>query len=131
MRIHLLEFLGLFESIRAAIRGILTFEVEVSASLAWGVAVTFDLAPLAFVAGFWVSVEHLVNWQIYHAIEIYLFLFALVCVFPLASVPSLFLFFPLPGPVSAGLSALEDCRWPFMLPDTAVGEIEAIGVSAR
>jgi hypothetical protein len=131
MRIHLPEFLGFFESIRAAIRGVLAFEVKVSASLAWSIAVAFDLAPLAFVAGIRVSLGHLVNWQIYHAIEMYLFLFALVCVFPLASVPSFFLFFPLPGPVSAGLSALEDCRWPFMLPDTAIGEIEAIGVSAR
>lgn len=61
----------------------------------------------------------------------YLFLFALVCVFPLASVSSVFLFFPLPVPVSAGLSALDDCRWPFMLLDTAIGEIGAIGVSAR
>jgi hypothetical protein len=52
MRIHLLELLGLFEAIGAAIRGILAFEVEVSASLTRGVSITFDLATLALIAGF-------------------------------------------------------------------------------
>ena len=58
MRIHLLEFLGLFEPIRAAVRGILAFEIEVSASLARGVSIAFDLSTLAFVAGIRISLGH-------------------------------------------------------------------------
>ena len=51
MRVHLLEFLGLLESICAAIRRILAFEVKVSTSLARCVSIAFDLAPLALIAG--------------------------------------------------------------------------------
>ena len=65
--------------------------------------------------------------------EIYLFLFALVCVIPFAPVliSSFFLLFPLPLLVSAGLSALDDWRWPFMLRGIAAGEIGVMGESTR
>jgi hypothetical protein len=53
---HLPEVLGVLE-VRAAIWGILAFEIEVSASLARSISIAFDLAPLAFVAGCLWSVE--------------------------------------------------------------------------
>lgn len=66
--------------------------------------------------------------------EMYLFLFALVCVFPFAPLlaSSSFLLFPPPLlPVSAGLSALDDWRWPFMLRGIAMGDMGVIGESTR
>jgi hypothetical protein len=139
MGVHLAKFFGLLEAVRTAVRGILAFEIEVSASLTGCISIAFDLAPLAFVA---VGVELAVNAmrrgiqtvnKTYHAIEIYRFLFALVCVFPFAfeAESSFFLFFPLPVPVSAGLSALEDCRCPFILGCNATGVMGEIGDSAR
>ena len=52
VRIHLAELVRVLEaSIRAAVRRILAFEIEVSASQAWGFPIAFDFASFAFVAG--------------------------------------------------------------------------------
>lgn len=50
LSVHLFEFFGLLETIRTAIRRILAFKIEVSASLARSISITFDLSTLAFVA---------------------------------------------------------------------------------
>lgn len=154
MRIHLAELLGLLEPVRTAVRRILAIEIEVSTSLAGCISIALDLPPLALItecpSQLWTfplsRVERNAPRQLgpanlpefptqwtHHAIEIYLFLFALVCALPFALVPisSFFLFFPLSLPVSAGLSALEDCRCPFMLRDTAAGDIGVMGESTR
>jgi hypothetical protein len=48
--VHLPKFFGLFEAIGTAIGRILAFEIEVSASLAWCIAIAFYLPALAFIA---------------------------------------------------------------------------------
>lgn len=50
MCIHLAKFFGLLEAIRAAVRRILAFEIEISASLAGCISIAFDLSAFAFVA---------------------------------------------------------------------------------
>src|SRR2546421_4647069 len=75
----------------------------------------------------WVTADHHRHYrtvQTHQAIEIYRFLFALVCVPPFVLPSSLFLFFPLDASASGGLSALDWPR-PFML------AANAIGLSAR
>jgi len=57
MCIHLAELFGVFEAICTAIRGILAFEVQVSASLTRDVSVALDLATLTLIAMF-SSVRH-------------------------------------------------------------------------
>jgi hypothetical protein len=55
LRIHLVELFGIFEAIRATVRGILALEFEVATSLAWRIAITFDLSPLALIANYLIS----------------------------------------------------------------------------
>jgi hypothetical protein len=62
MRVHLLEFLGLFEPICTAVQCILAFEIEVPTSLARRVSIAFDLAPFAFIAGRCQSRTFWFNW---------------------------------------------------------------------
>jgi hypothetical protein len=50
MSIHLPKFFGLFEAIGATVRRVLAFEIEVTASLARGIAIALDLSAFAFVA---------------------------------------------------------------------------------
>ncbi len=50
MRVHLAELVRVLEAICTAIGRILAFEIEMSASLAGRVSITFDLPPLAFIA---------------------------------------------------------------------------------
>lgn len=50
MLIHLTEFFGFLEAIRAAVGRILAFQIEVPASLAGCISIAFDLAPFTFVA---------------------------------------------------------------------------------
>jgi hypothetical protein len=50
MRVHGLELVRVFEAI-AAVGRVYAFEREVAAALAGRVAIAFDLASLAFVAG--------------------------------------------------------------------------------
>ena len=49
---HLLELLRVLDAVGTAVGRIETLEVEVAASLTWGFAIAFDLAPLALVAFF-------------------------------------------------------------------------------
>jgi hypothetical protein len=51
MRVHGFELFGVFEAAAAAVGRVLAFEIQVAASLAWRVPVTFDLAAFAFIAG--------------------------------------------------------------------------------
>ena len=72
-----------FERVGAAIGSIDALERQVSASLTWCLTVTFDFAPLAFIAVI-VYINEAVSFQTpledtYHAMEIYLFRFDLVC----------------------------------------------------
>lgn len=50
MGIHLPKFFRLLEAIRAAVRCVLAFEIEVSASLTRGIPIAFNLSALAFIA---------------------------------------------------------------------------------
>jgi hypothetical protein len=155
--VHLLEFLRIFEAGRAAIGGILAFEIEVAATQTWSLSIAFDFPSFAFIAGGLLDLQvqfadpirtlrynesetrrnlrTMKTAATYHAIEIYLFLFARVCVtagvppalgLPFASSDFLF-FVPFslgpPGLPSAFKLAMLECRSPFMMiPEMAMGD---------
>lgn len=50
LRRNLLEVVRFLEIAGAAIRGVETRQIEVAASLAWGLPIAFDLSSLALVA---------------------------------------------------------------------------------